>query len=66
MRDRRSFNDAVESEIEDIARAEAVANRGESCDAARPQALDSFVKRWARLLLRVIGEPGLKVKLLDS
>ena len=66
MRDSANLDHTIECKVEDVACAEAVTDRGEGCDAASPQALDSFVKCCARLLLRVIGEPGLKVKLLDS
>lgn len=57
MRDDGSLDDAVEREVEDVPRAEAVAGRTEGRDAFRFEAFDDLVERGARLVGAVVREP---------
>ena len=57
MRDDGSLDDAIEREVEDVPRAEAVAGRTEGRDALRFQAFDDLVERRARLVGAVVREP---------
>ena len=57
MADGGCLDDAVEREVEDVPRAEAVAGRTEGRDAFRFEAFDDLVERRARLVGAVVREP---------